>query len=114
MGAKAASGDGPVVLRPEGRLIGETAAAVKEEARGHLKAGHDVILDMASVAFTDSEGLSVLVALFKTASVESQRLALCSVRVNLRSLLELTRLHRIFEVFDDVEAACAVLEGQTC
>jgi len=102
------------VLELEGRLVGENAASVKEEARTILKGGRDVVLDFSSVAFADSEGLSALVALYKTAAEESRRLALCSLRVNLRSLLELTRLHRVFEVYDDAETACAVLEGQTC
>jgi anti-sigma B factor antagonist len=102
-----------VVLSPEGRLLGETATELKEEARRHLLDGYDVVLDLASVVFADSEGLSALVALYKTAATESRRLALCSVRVNLRSLLELTRLHRIFELYEDVESAAAVLEGPT-
>jgi anti-sigma B factor antagonist len=102
------------VIAIEGRLVGENAATLKEEAREILKGGRDVVLDLASVGFADSEGLSALVALYKTAAMESRRLALCSLRVNLKSLLELTRLHRIFEVYDDAEAACAVLEGQTC
>ena len=93
------------VLHPRGSLDGDAAASLKEEARERLEAGEDVVLDMADVSFTDSEGLSVLVAVYKLAASRERRFALARVRSNLRALLEITRLHRVFEVFPEVEDA---------
>jgi anti-sigma B factor antagonist len=99
------------VLRPRGSLDGDAAASLKEEARERIEAGDDVVLDMAEVSFTDSEGLSVLVAIYKLAAARERRFALVRVRNNLRALLEITRLHRVFEVYPDVADARSAYAG---
>ena len=98
------------VLRVKGRLMREEAACLKIEARRILSEGRDLVLDLSEVAFTDSDGLSALVALRKTANSQGRRFVLTDLRFNLFALLELTRLHRIFEVFPDVESATAAFE----
>lgn len=103
------AGPGIAVLKPAGQLTGEAAADLKEQVRGLLGAGEDVVLDFGAVSFADSEGLSALVAIFKTACNEGRRVVLVSLRANFRALLELTRLHRVFDVMEDVEAAVAAL-----
>ena len=110
MDEHADSHEAVAVLCPRGSLDGGTAGRLKEDARRRIEADEDVVLDMSEVSFTDSEGLSALVAVYKAASARSRRLALARVRNNLRALLELTRLHRIFDVYPDVESARAALE----
>lgn len=109
--AKAPGAGAPAVVRPTGQITGEEAAALKDRVRAMLLAGEDVILDMSEVVFTDSEGLSALVAVYRTACTEARRLFLTNLRTNLRALLELTRLHRVFDVCDDVEAARAAIRA---
>jgi anti-sigma B factor antagonist len=94
-----------VTFSPEGQLVGETASGIKEDLRSTLSEGQDVILDLSGIRFTDSEGLAALVAAYRTAFSEGRRLAIASVRKNLEALLELTRLHRVFELHPDVDAA---------
>ena len=94
----------PQIVRPSGQLIGGVAELFKEEARTLLTRG-DVLVDLSDVSFADSEGLSALVALYKTAAQRKRRFALFSVRYNMRALLRLTRLHRVFEVHENEEAA---------
>jgi len=94
-----------VTFSPEGQLVGETASTLKDELRSALTDGHDVVLDLSGIRFTDSEGLAALVAAYRTAFSEGRRLAIASVRKNLEALLELTRLHRVFEIHADVAAA---------
>ncbi len=99
------------VLHPEGRLAGEGAAALRKEAREVLGSGRHVVLDLAGVKFTDSEGLSALVSLYRTAMENSKAVALCSLPRNLRSLLELTRLHRVFDIYENEALAVSAIRA---
>jgi len=70
-------------------------------AQGH----HRLILDLEHVDFIDSSGLSVLVSTLKSAQAEEGNVILLNPSDGVRSLIELTRLHQVFEIFEDKEAA---------
>ncbi len=72
-----------------------------EEGKNHL------IVDLQAVRFVDSSGLGALVSGFKNASSRSGSLKLCSLQLQVKSMFELTRLHRVFEIFADVDEALA-------
>ncbi len=58
----------------------------------------NIEIDMSQVTFLDSCGLGALVALHKTASNRKGTLRLLNPRPPIEQILELTRLHRIFEI----------------
>ncbi len=58
----------------------------------------NIEIDMSQVTFLDSCGLGALVALHKTASSRKGTLRLLNPRPPIEQILELTRLHRIFEI----------------
>ena len=72
-----------------------------EEGKNHL------IIDLQAVRFVDSSGLGALVSGFKNASSRSGSLKLSGLQLQVKSMFELTRLHRVFEVFADVDEALA-------
>lgn len=92
------------VLR--GRLDAATVRQHKQQMLDELL-DHDgsVILSMSEVPFVDSTGLGFLVALHKACAERGHRLLLCEPEKQLRVLLELTRLHQVFAIFDSVEQA---------
>ena len=65
----------------------------------------DIVLSMEGVPFVDSTGLGFLVAVHKALGARGDRLLLCAPVKQLRVLLELTRLHQVFTIFDSVEQA---------
>lgn len=81
------------------------AAEVKAEALRLVGAVPDVIVDLTGVDFVDSAGVGVLVGLFKNARLLGGRARFCGLTQGVRSVLELIQLDRIFEIYDDVEAA---------
>jgi anti-anti-sigma factor len=81
------------------------AAEVKTEALRLLGEAPDVVVDLRSVEFLDSAGVGVLVGLFKHARLHGGRARFCGLTPGVRSVLELLQLDRIFEIYDDVEAA---------
>ncbi len=96
-------------------LSGSLDASVATQARKELKEVFDggkslVVIDLGDVSFVDSSGLSVLVTALKTARGAGGDVVLSRLSPPVRSILELTRLHRVLEVFDDPETAAARLE----
>ncbi len=94
---------------------GSLDASVATQARKELKEVFDggknlVVIDLGEVSFVDSSGLSVLVTALKTARGAGGDVVLSRLSPPVRSILELTRLHRVLEVFDDPETAAARLE----
>ena len=64
-----------------------------------------IAIDMSGVDFIDSSGLSVLVSAYKAARSADGDAALYGLQPQARALVELTRLHHIFEVFSDKMSA---------
>jgi anti-sigma B factor antagonist len=81
------------------------AAEVKAEASRLVGAAPDVVVDLSGVEFLDSAGVGVLVGLFKNARGLGGRARFCGLTPGVRSVLELIQLDRIFEIYDDAEAA---------
>lgn len=81
------------------------AVEVKTEALRLLGDAPDVVVDLTGVDFLDSAGVGVLVGLFKNSRLRGGRARFCGMTPGVRSVLELIRLDRIFEIYDDVETA---------
>jgi anti-sigma B factor antagonist len=91
-------------------ISGRLVAADAPEARQNLKAiveegAGNLIVDMSGVSFIDSSGLSVLISAFKLIRAKEGRMLLSGITKNVQTLLELTRLSEIFEMFATTEAA---------
>ena len=67
----------------------------------------DLVVDLQAVRFIDSSGLGALVSGFKNASSRSGSLKLAGLQLQVKSMFELTRLHRVFEIFIDADEALA-------
>ncbi len=75
------------------------------------KTGHcALVLNMSPVDFIDSSGLAVLVGLFKTALKRNGRVALFNPNRNVKALIELTRLHEILYIYEDLDNAISDLQ----
>lgn len=68
---------------------------------------HELVIDLKEVRFVDSSGLGSLVSGFKNASARNGNLKLCGLQPQVKSMFELTRLHRVFEIFPTAEEALA-------
>jgi anti-sigma B factor antagonist len=65
----------------------------------------NTIVNCAELPYIDSTGLSFMVGLHKKLKDDGSRFVLTLVNPRVRSLLELTRLHELIPVFDDLDAA---------
>ncbi|MEC4885413.1 MAG: STAS domain-containing protein [Scytonema sp. PMC 1070.18] len=71
-----------------------------------------VLVDFQNVTFMDSSGLGALVLAFKTLKSENRKLVICSINEQVRILLELTGIDKVFEVFPSREEFNQVISAQ--
>ena len=80
-------------------LAAANAAQVRDEIRAALKPATTTLdIDLSSVAFLDSSGLGTLISLHKSLRSQNGTVRLVNPAPNVRQILELTRLHRVFEI----------------
>ena len=92
------------------RLVMANAQEARTAIRGLIDDGRTrLVLDLHAVQLVDSSGLSVLVSALKALQPHDGRVVLLSPSKGVRSLIELTRLHQVFEIFEDREAAIGEL-----
>lgn len=83
-------------------LTAEHSSAFRARARAALAPElKQIEVDLSQTVFIDSSGLGALIALHKTASSRGGSLRLLHPQPQVRQLLELTRMHRLFEIVRD-------------
>jgi anti-sigma B factor antagonist len=64
-----------------------------------------IILDLASISFIDSSGFGSMVAVFTHAKNQQASLKLCNVKPMVMSLIKITKLDQVFEIYDNLDEA---------
>lgn len=89
-----------VIFVREERLDAHNSEELKTEMNRLFEQGtKDLVIDLKDVRFIDSSGLGVLVSGFKNASTRQGSLKLSGLQSQVKSMFELTRLHRVFDIF---------------
>ena len=90
----------------EERLDAHNSSELKTEMLSLFDEGkNNLVVDLKDVRFVDSSGLGSLVSGFKNASARNGNLKLSGLQPQVKSMFELTRLHRVFEIFPGAEEA---------
>lgn len=98
--------DTVIITVEEERMDAHNSGNLKERMLQLFDEGKcQLVIDLAAVRFIDSSGLGALVSGFKNASARDGSLKLCCLQPQVRSMFELTRLHRVFEIFTTLEEA---------
>jgi len=99
-----------MIVKPlERRLDAESSRYFKEQMAEIIKEGRSrILLNLSEVQFIDSSGLGTLLSLMRQLG-EQGTLVLCGIAENVMSLLRLTRLNRVFQIYEDEAAAVAAL-----
>jgi anti-sigma B factor antagonist len=90
----------------EERVDAHNSGELKTEMNRLFEAGtKDLLIDLKEVRFIDSSGLGVLVSGFKNASTHQGSIKLCSLQTQVKSMFELTRLQRVFDIYQTIDEA---------
>ncbi|AQS38807.1 anti-anti-sigma factor [Shewanella psychrophila] len=94
-----------LVTLPKEMIMAQTptlrAAISRQIETGSTK----LVMDLHQVEYIDSSGLSILVSAHKLTQKHSGEVILLSPSAGVRALIELTRLHHVFTIFEDRDAA---------
>ncbi|MFO7811688.1 MAG: STAS domain-containing protein [Pelovirga sp.] len=95
-----------IITVEEERMDAHNSGNLKERMLQLFDEGkYQLVIDLSAVRFIDSSGLGALVSGFKNASARDGSLKLCCLQPQVRSMFELTRLHRVFEIFTTLQEA---------
>lgn len=95
-----------IIFVKEERLDAHNSNDLKTKMQELFEGGNKhLLIDLTDVRFIDSSGLGALVSGFKNAISHQGSLKLTSLQPQVRSMFELTRLHRVFEIFGSTAEA---------
>lgn len=97
---------GVTVVAPSGRLDVAGAPALKDAMNGLADSGAPrVVIDMEGISFADSTGLGSVIAALKQIRNRQGELRLAAPNQQVRVVLELTTLDRVFPYYATLEDA---------
>lgn len=104
-------GSAVVIVLPGSSLNVGNAKAFKQEVNLILESHKQVIFDFSELHFVDSSGLGAILSCLRHLNARGGDLKLCSMSRPVRSLFELVRMHRIFDIYNSKEEAAAAFES---
>ena len=88
--------------------LGESSGVLRDELNTLLAMGRKhIIVNMANVSYVDSAGLGELVGKYTTATNQGGSIKLLHLQGKMKDLLQITKLHTIFPIFEDEKEAVA-------
>ena len=70
-----------------------------------LEAHAQIVFDLSRLAFVDSSGLGAFLSCLRHVHAKGGDLKLCSLLPPVRTLFELVRMHKIFDIFNNRDEA---------
>jgi len=65
------------------------------------------VINLKGVSYVDSSGLATLVEMLKRVRTYGGKMRLSNLATKVKSLFEITKLEKLFEIYDTEEEACA-------
>lgn len=91
-------------LEPTGVLDGVTANELKQQIAEIAHQDANIfLLNMKAVTFMNSSGIGALVAVLKMLRAQEKQLYLYGLTDQVRMIFELTKMERVFQVFENKE-----------
>jgi len=88
--------------------LGENTGILRDELRSLLSQGNKhIVLNLKDVGYVDSAGLGELVGAYTTATNQGGAVKLLHVQGKMKDLMQITKLHTVFPVFEDEQKAIA-------
>ena len=90
----------------EGEVNINTSPELRKTCDILMKNGEKkVLIDLSGVTYIDSSGLATLIEMFQRLKKIGGKLRLSSMNEKVKNVFEITKLYKLFEVFDTREAA---------
>jgi anti-anti-sigma factor len=101
------------ILNLKGRIVGVDSTSIKNAIDNQVNDARDgkpkILLNFAEVSFIDSTGIGVIVGSHISITQKGGRIALLHLGENIKNLMVMVKLIRVFECYDDEQDAIASL-----
>lgn len=92
-------------IQPKGHFDASQAQGFRAQINEAITSGVSVVLfDCQDLLFIDSSGLGELILAFKSLQQTGSRFILCSINEQINTLLSLTDVKQVFEIYPNREA----------
>jgi len=91
-------GDVAVAVLPVDELDASNAGEFKRDITPVLEANTKLVFDLSQLRFVDSSGLGAFLSCLRHVTAKGGDLKLCGMSKPVRTVFELVRLHRIFDI----------------
>ena len=99
------------IVSVQGKIIGGIVDQLQDEIQQQLQNGNNkLIIDLTDVPLLDSTALGVIILAFQVLQRSGGKLVLLNPQKAVSSILEVTRLTSILEVYETEEAAYTAFE----
>jgi anti-sigma B factor antagonist len=71
-----------------------------------------IVIDLSQVPYVDSSGLAIFIDALQRVQQYGGRLALAGLQKNVRLVFEISKLDKVFKIFDDSQSALAAVSVQ--
>lgn len=89
----------------EGRLVAFCSEEFKDAMFDRLRESKKILFDLKGMAHIDSSGLGALVSILQWVNTNGGVLKLACLQPRPRIVFDITKVCRIFDIYDTVEAA---------
>jgi anti-sigma B factor antagonist len=105
--------DGVTILEPRGKItIGAGDIVMRDAVDEALAAGsRKILIDFSKVTRMDSSGMAELVAAYKRISDGGGQIKLLHLPSNIRDVLGITQIARVFDIYEDEDEAVQAFPG---
>jgi len=109
MKASSRQANGVTIVSLCGRItLGEGSVILRDTVKSLSAQGHKkILLDLGDVTYIDSSGIGELVSAFTSVRNSGGELKLLKLTKQVHDLLQVTKLHTIFDIQEDEAAAIA-------
>ncbi len=98
-----------VIVAIEGETNIDTSPQLREAFNRYIRQGDKkIVVDCANLSYIDSSGLATLIEMLQRLKKVGGKLKLCSLAAKVKSIFEVTKLDKLFEIYPDCQKA---LEG---
>jgi anti-sigma B factor antagonist len=94
-----------VAVVPVEELDASNVAEFKRDIAPILETQRELVLDLRRLRFVDSSGMGAILSCLRQLSAKGGDLKLCGMTRQVRTVFELVRMHRIFDIYPTQEEA---------
>jgi anti-sigma B factor antagonist len=91
-------------------LDASSSKVFKEDMKPVIDQYKRILLDLEDLQFVDSSGLGAMLSCLRAVHSNGGQMALCGMSKPVRTLFELVRMHRIFEIYPNRGEAISVMD----